>query len=65
MATWRGDSVGGAVKAIRCFGCGYVYWRAGWFTVAETEGDHGEFLGLYTGRAGEWLLDKLIRESLG
>jgi hypothetical protein len=65
MATWRGDSVAGAVKAVRCFGVAYVYWRVGQFTVAEREGNHGELLGLFTGRAGEWLLERLIRESLG
>jgi hypothetical protein len=62
---WRGETIREAVKAIRCFGCAYVYWNGKEFVVSEEEGKHGEWLGVFSARCEEWFLAKLIREAMG
>jgi hypothetical protein len=54
-AVRRYECVNDVVKAIRCFGWGYVYWDEWEFVVAEVgDNAHGELLGVFTnhGRKG-------------
>jgi hypothetical protein len=69
-AVRRYECVNDVVKAIRCFGWGYVYWDEWEFVVAEVgDNAHGELLGVFTAgyaaRHGSWSLAKRIMDARG
>ncbi len=57
------------VHTVRCFGWAWVYRDKDEFVVAETGGDHGDLIGIFTAdfaaRHGEWVLAQRIMDAMG